>query len=262
MTTQPKTLELTLIRSPAGRIRHQKTAVRKLGLFSVGSTSRVEMSDEVNRLVSKVRRLLSVSGEKPIASSYNSVPRTLPAFDVSTQVNHSPHVVILGAGASRAAFPKGDANGNRLPLMYDFVEVTGLDTMLSEAQQVDANRDFESFFTQLYESGSPSEVKAIEQHVHQYFAKLVMPAEPTIYDYLLLSLREKDVIATFNWDPFLFHAVRRSLNVERLPQLYFLHGNTAVGICRHDRVKGFVDQSCSRCGEPLDPTRLLGVTPF
>ena len=27
-----------------------------------------------------------------------------------------PHVVILGAGASAAAFPNGDKNGNKLPL--------------------------------------------------------------------------------------------------------------------------------------------------
>ena len=33
-----------------------------------------------------------------------------------------PHVVILGAGASLAAFPNGDANGIRLPLMLDFIE--------------------------------------------------------------------------------------------------------------------------------------------
>ena len=34
-----------------------------------------------------------------------------------------PHVVILGAGASAAAFPKGDRNGRRLPLMDDLVQV-------------------------------------------------------------------------------------------------------------------------------------------
>jgi hypothetical protein len=33
-----------------------------------------------------------------------------------------PRVVILGAGASIAACPSGDANGRRLPVMIDFVE--------------------------------------------------------------------------------------------------------------------------------------------
>ncbi len=45
----------------------------------------------------------------------------------SYDYRNRPHVVLLGAGASRAAFPKGDANGLRLPLMSDFVEtVSGL----------------------------------------------------------------------------------------------------------------------------------------
>lgn len=33
-----------------------------------------------------------------------------------------PHVVILGAGGSYAAFPNGDRNGKKLPLMNNFVE--------------------------------------------------------------------------------------------------------------------------------------------
>ena len=35
-----------------------------------------------------------------------------------------PHLVVLGAGASRAAFPDGDKNGKRLPLMADFGRYT------------------------------------------------------------------------------------------------------------------------------------------
>ena len=34
-----------------------------------------------------------------------------------------PHVVILGAGCSKAAAPQGDANGVNLPVMDDFLEV-------------------------------------------------------------------------------------------------------------------------------------------
>ena len=37
-----------------------------------------------------------------------------------------PHVVLLGAGASYAAFPNGDKNGRKLPLLKDFVQVIGL----------------------------------------------------------------------------------------------------------------------------------------
>ena len=42
------------------------------------------------------------------------MPR-LPAFDPRKQINHSPHVVILGAGASWAAFPSGDAKTKPSP---------------------------------------------------------------------------------------------------------------------------------------------------
>ena len=36
------------------------------------------------------------------------------------------HVVILGAGASKASFPDGDSNGYKLPLMNDFAKKKGL----------------------------------------------------------------------------------------------------------------------------------------
>ena len=43
-----------------------------------------------------------------------------------------------------------------------------------------------------------------ESRVAEYFASLELPNPATIYDYLVLCLRPKDVIATFNWDPFPF----------------------------------------------------------
>lgn len=49
------------------------------------------------------------------------MPR-LPDFDPRINVNRSPHVVILGAGASRAAFPYGNAKGRRLPVMADLAD--------------------------------------------------------------------------------------------------------------------------------------------
>ena len=44
--------------------------------------------------------------------------------------NIKPHVVLLGAGASRAAFPNGEDAGKRLPLMNDFVETLELAALL------------------------------------------------------------------------------------------------------------------------------------
>lgn len=44
-----------------------------------------------------------------------------------------PHVVVLGAGASLAAFPNGDAQGRRLPLMRDLAELIGLAPVFTSA---------------------------------------------------------------------------------------------------------------------------------
>jgi hypothetical protein len=41
-----------------------------------------------------------------------------------------PHFVILGAGASRAACPQGDADGRHLPVMTDFVDTLELREIL------------------------------------------------------------------------------------------------------------------------------------
>lgn len=41
-----------------------------------------------------------------------------------------PHVLILGASASKAAFPKGDLNEFELPLMNNLIEVVGLSDLL------------------------------------------------------------------------------------------------------------------------------------
>jgi len=65
-----------------------------------------------------------------------------------------------------------------------------------------------------------------------------LPLRPTLYDHLVLSLRDKDVIATFNWDPFLWQSINRCnerLNgLARPPRVLFLHGNTAIGYTKHN----------------------------
>lgn len=43
-----------------------------------------------------------------------------------------PHVVILGAGASKASFPNGDKNGHIVPLMNDLINICELEPILEE----------------------------------------------------------------------------------------------------------------------------------
>lgn len=184
------------------------------------------------------------------------MPR-LPAFEPHKGVNHSPHVVILGAGASRAAFPDGDANRKRLPLLADLPDCLDLRTAISSAG-FSAETDFESIYDELATSDRCPSLKAeIESRVRSYFELLVLPEAPTLYDYLLLSLRENDLIATFNWDPFLARAFMRNRGVSNLPQLAFLHGNVEIAVCIKDCVKGFRGDTCRKCGQSLEATPLL-----
>jgi hypothetical protein len=84
-----------------------------------------------------------------------------------------------------------------------------------------------------------------------------LPDEPTIYDHLVLSLRNKDFIATFNWDPFLVQAIRRNGTKFKLPRVLFLHGNVEVGYCQNGHMMGNNGDLCHKCIQPLIPTSLL-----
>lgn len=150
------------------------------------------------------------------------------------ETSKKPHVVILGAGATRAAFPKGDRNGKRVPLMCDFIETLKLESIImkynKELTKVD---NFELFFSDLFlDARNKALIEELEKTIRGYFCNLILPAHPTLYDHLILSLREKDVIATFNWDPFLWQAGIRIYNqyqiTDKLPKIFFLHGNVAI----------------------------------
>lgn len=185
------------------------------------------------------------------------MPR-LPALDIKAKVNHSPHLVILGAGASRAATPNGDAHGRRLPVMQDFVETVGLAPLLDGAGIPWRSRNFEDVYDDMYRDNPNARILSqIEMRIRTYFSDLQLPPELTVYDWLLLSLREKDLIATFNWDPLLLQAYQRNNSVRRLPQLAFLHGNVYVGICLSCHVKGKLGAFCAKCGKRLTESRLL-----
>ena len=166
-----------------------------------------------------------------------------------------PHVVILGAGASRAACPDGDVNGKKLPLMNDFIQSIGLKEL--EDLGFDSNSNFEVVYSYLCEKEEFNVIrKNIEQQIYNYFDKILLSESPTIYDYLILSLRKKDVIATFNWDPLLVQAAWKNRNFD-LPNLLFLHGNVGVGYCNDCFETTLKQFPCKSCGKKLEPTPLL-----
>ena len=168
------------------------------------------------------------------------------------------HIVILGAGASVAAFPDGDANGKRLPTMDNFIEMLGLEPIMKRAGVNNTNRNFEDVYSELYEYDPESPLlKKIEETVYTYFDDLRLPERPTMYDHLLMSLRPKDVIATFNWDPFLFDAWNRNKDRIPVPDIVHLHGNVRVAHCLEHPTYGEHGMICPECNRELFPSRLL-----
>ena len=169
-----------------------------------------------------------------------------------------PHVVLLGAGASRAAFLNGDRAGRPLPLMDDLVEILDLRSVFERVGPIkDANS--ESIYSKLAEDPRYDKIRVeVEQRVADYFSSLELPDEATLYDKLLLSLRRQDAVFTFNWDPFLFDAYLRNANVMDLPEIFFLHGNVRIGICpRHTEKWGPRQVPCPDCGVPFTDVPLL-----
>jgi hypothetical protein len=169
-----------------------------------------------------------------------------------------PHVVILGAGASYAAFPNGDRNGRKLPLMNNFVETLGIEDLLKRTGLTFSSTNFEDIYTEIHQRQELNEVREdLEQTVYDYFKDMELPDEPTIYDHLVLSLRNKDFIATFNWDPFLVQAIRRNGKRFKMPRPLFLHGNVEVGYCHKGHTMGNNGGHCQLCGVPYTRTQLL-----
>lgn len=172
-----------------------------------------------------------------------------------------PHVVIIGAGASKAACPI-DKNGNSVPLLKNILEVLDVENLLQQygfhTKDID---DFESFYSKLYgKSQFHSLCQELENKVYDYFSALEIPDEINLYDYLILSLTEKDLIISFNWDPFLLQAYRRNIKIGNLPQLAFPHGNVGVGICNDCKQKGYYGYDCPKCYSPFQRMPLLYPT--
>ncbi len=130
---------------------------------------------------------------------------TLPMLDKN--VNNSPHVVLLGAGASVAACRQGDKNGRKLPVMDNLMEILGLQEILDRTEVPCKSENFEELYDDLVSNKKYRSIaEDIEGRIHHYFSEIEIPEAPTMYDYLILALRKKDIIASFNWDPLLLQA--------------------------------------------------------
>src|SRR5690606_22226621 len=100
--------------------------------------------------------------------------------------------------------------------------------------------------------GETQKVEQLEYLVREYFQQLELPNFPTVYDHLILSLRETDLIATFNWDPLLMQAYHRNRHSGlSLPKFSFLHGCINIGFCQKDNTYGLVGEDCAKCFEKI-----------
>ena len=171
-----------------------------------------------------------------------------------------PHLVLLGAGASKAALPAGDRFGRPVPLMLEIAEELHLEDRFPADLRDLARTDFEAAYSRLFDRGDPV-VPELEALIGEYFLALRLPREPNLYDYLNLCLRAKDVIFTFNWDPLIIESqIRlRRAGVDLLPRVFALHGNVAIGYCEpcEQSGLGMVGRPCGGCGEPYKASRLL-----
>lgn len=176
---------------------------------------------------------------------------------MDTPLQERPHLVVLGAGASYAATPHGEKHARHLPLMKDLSNALELRNLLDCEMYRKSSQDFEAFFEELMLQGFPELVSEIESRMIRLFDSYAIANYVTMYDQLVLSLRAKDTIVSFNWDPLLPYAYRRNGFLKTLPSLWFLHGNVKIGLCADDNIIGWTDDKCRKCGNPLSPGPLL-----
>jgi hypothetical protein len=178
---------------------------------------------------------------------------------IQTVYGGGGHVVLLGAGASIASTIRNpERQKKKLPSMDNFIDLVGLREIVERLPSELRSSNFETLYSKLHNNDPNSkEIQEIEWIVHDYFRNMHLPDEPTIYDYLVLSLRPKDIIATFNWDPFLVQAYQRNFKVADLPNIVHLHGNVAIGYNNTLKRPGPPGYTHRETMTDFEPTRLL-----
>lgn len=179
--------------------------------------------------------------------------------EIISNIEQKSHLFILGAGATKACIPNGDKNNLPSPVMEGFLSTIGKEDILSGVYLKTNSANIECIYSELSENSKyTAKVKEIENIIIEHFSSMQIPDEPTLYDYLILSLRRKDCIATFNWDPLLAQAYLRVRKItDDLPHLVFLHGNVTIGLCK--KCHTFSPLSfpyCPKCHCNLEPMPL------
>jgi len=142
--------------------------------------------------------------------------------------------------------------------MNDLVEILRIGELFQKVGIPYEGRNFEELYDELYNvPNCEGLIEEVNNLVHDYFSHFQISDSVTIYDELILSLRKKDKIFSFNWDPLLIQAEKRNLHLGELPDIHFLHGNVAIGICIDHKRSGYFGNACSVCGNPFQQSKLL-----
>lgn len=185
------------------------------------------------------------------------------AFDVyayELKMKQRPHVVLLGAGASVAAIPNGDKNGQKISTMTGFIDRLGMRDIIEECNLSTSSNNLEDIYMEMYDKTECNNARNLLEHkIEEYFSSFEIPAKPTVYDFLILGLTGKDLIATFNWDPLLLQAYKRCSEItDNLPELAFLHGNVGISMCQEDNIAfPLMIGKCPKCNGKLKKIPLL-----
>ncbi|MBR6471929.1 MAG: hypothetical protein IKS83_09040 [Victivallales bacterium] len=175
------------------------------------------------------------------------------------------HVVILGAGASRATLSHPAYRGHQIPVMNDFINLPEISELLKKQNIVLTN--IEEIYCYLEEKGEWNTINELELIISNEIQNYYLPDEITIYDLLFLCLGPNDCILSFNWDSLLLQARDRviaklaSASIKtKLPNFFFLHGNVTEGECQSDSEYGRMGKICGKCQRPFSPVKLIYPT--
>jgi len=120
-------------------------------------------------------------------------------------------------------------------------------------------KDFEKLFIEARKAGDDDTCTLLSKRIDEYFLTLQLPSRPTLYDMLVMSLRPKDMIISFNWDPLIVHARRRS--PFPAPAMCFPHGNVALSYCSECKLVRPRSGICPKCQHDMKPSELLYPQP-
>ncbi len=186
--------------------------------------------------------------------------RTFSQQGIIDSMRSRPHLFILGAGATKATIPNGDKYGRESPVMENFLQKMGINGLLKNVILETSSNNIETIYSELVEKPEYANVVTkIEDSIVSHYQQMKIPDSPTLYDYLLISLRKKDCVATFNWDPLLIQAYNRVNKITTdLPEILCLHNCVEVGLCENCKYfEPLRNKVCPRCGKKFKMPRLM-----